>query len=56
LVTAAYVLDFLCIHPFRDRNGRMARSVIPRLARWCPFLGSMDGVFSGNHHCCVPRI
>lgn len=25
LVTAAYVLDFLCIHPFRDGNGRMAR-------------------------------
>jgi Fic family protein len=25
LLTAAYVLDFLCIHPFRDGNGRMAR-------------------------------
>ncbi len=25
LVIAAYVLDFLCIHPFRDGNGRMAR-------------------------------
>jgi len=24
-VIAAYVLDFLCIHPFRDGNGRMAR-------------------------------
>lgn len=25
LVTAGYILDFLCIHPFRDGNGRMAR-------------------------------
>jgi len=25
LVLAAYVLDFLCIHPFPDGNGRMAR-------------------------------
>ncbi|NBR14012.1 MAG: hypothetical protein EBU01_05440, partial [Crocinitomicaceae bacterium] len=25
LVIAAYILDFLCIHPFRDGNGRMAR-------------------------------
>lgn len=25
LVIAAYVLDFLCVHPFRDGNGRMAR-------------------------------
>ena len=25
LAIPAYVLDFLCIHPFRDGNGRMAR-------------------------------
>jgi Fic family protein len=25
VLIAAYVLDFLCIHPFRDGNGRMAR-------------------------------
>ncbi len=25
LVTAAFVLDFLCIHPFRDGNGRVSR-------------------------------
>ncbi len=25
LLIAAYVLDFLCIHPFADGNGRMAR-------------------------------
>lgn len=25
LLICAYVLDFLCIHPFRDGNGRMAR-------------------------------
>ncbi len=27
LLIAAYVLDFLCIHPFRDGNGRMARLI-----------------------------
>lgn len=25
ILTGAFVLDFLCIHPFRDGNGRMAR-------------------------------
>jgi Fic family protein len=25
ILIAAYVMDFLCIHPFRDGNGRMAR-------------------------------
>ncbi|MGE5485316.1 MAG: Fic family protein [Ignavibacteriales bacterium] len=25
LLIATYILDFLCIHPFRDGNGRMAR-------------------------------
>ncbi len=25
IVVSAFVLDFLCIHPFRDGNGRMAR-------------------------------
>lgn len=25
LVIPAYILDFLCVHPFRDGNGRMAR-------------------------------
>ena len=25
LIIPAYILDFLCIHPFRDGNGRMAR-------------------------------
>lgn len=27
LLIASYVLDFLCIHPFRDGNGRMARLI-----------------------------
>lgn len=25
ILIAAFVLDFLCIHPFNDGNGRMAR-------------------------------
>jgi Fic family protein len=25
IIIAAFILDFLCIHPFRDGNGRMAR-------------------------------
>lgn len=25
LLIPAYVLDFLCVHPFHDGNGRMAR-------------------------------
>lgn len=25
ILIAAFILDFLCIHPFRDGNGRMAR-------------------------------
>jgi Fic family protein len=27
LLIPAYVLDFLCVHPFRDSNGRMARLI-----------------------------
>jgi len=27
LLIAAYVLDFLCVHPFRDGNGRVARLI-----------------------------
>jgi Fic family protein len=27
LLIPAYVLDFLCVHPFRDGNGRMARLI-----------------------------
>ena len=34
LVIAAYVLDFLCIHPFRDGNGRMARLLTLLLLLW----------------------
>ncbi|MDH4120188.1 MAG: Fic family protein [Deltaproteobacteria bacterium] len=27
LLIASYIMDFLCIHPFRDGNGRMARLI-----------------------------
>jgi Fic family protein len=33
IVTAAFVLDFLCIHPFGDGNGRVARLITTYLLR-----------------------
>lgn len=37
LVTAAYVLDFLCIHPFADGNGRVARLLTLLLLYRCGY-------------------
>lgn len=38
LLSAAYVLDFLVIHPFRDGNGRMARL----LTLWLLYMGGLE--------------
>jgi Fic family protein len=38
LLAAAYVLDFLVIHPFRDGNGRMARLI----TLWLLYLSGHD--------------
>jgi hypothetical protein len=38
LLTAAYVLDFLVIHPFRDGNGRMSRLI----TLWLLYLSGHD--------------
>lgn len=48
LLTAAYVLDFLVIHPFRDGNGRMSRLI----TLWLLYLAGHDvGRFvSGEGH------
>lgn len=37
LVTGAYVLDFLCVHPFLDGNGRMARLLTLLLLYRCDY-------------------
>jgi Fic family protein len=37
LITAAYVLDFLCIHPFGDGNGRVARLLTLLLLYRCGY-------------------
>lgn len=37
LITAAYVLDFLCIHPFSDGNGRVARLLTLLLLYRCGY-------------------
>ena len=38
LLSAAYVLDFLVIHPFRDGNGRMARLI----TLWLLYIGGHE--------------
>ena len=37
LAISAYILDFLCIHPFRDGNGRMARLLTLLLLYQCGY-------------------
>lgn len=38
LLTMMFVLDFLCIHPFSDGNGRMSRLLTLLLLYRCGFI------------------
>lgn len=56
ILNAMFILDFLCIHPFNDSNGRMSRLLTLLLLRKFGFVGTMSSAWRCGQRTLVNRI